>query len=86
MQRQGEQPGTIGPNVQARMDELTRCGQLLGPAELATALGVKRSWVYSRTRLADCGGLPVIWVGKYPRFELGAVLSYLRTRPHPKAE
>lgn len=47
---------------------------LLDVQKLASALGVPRSWVYSRTRI---GGLPTIRVGKYVRFRLDDVLAHL---------
>jgi predicted DNA-binding transcriptional regulator AlpA len=71
--------------AQARMDDLAHRGRLIGPDELAVELGVKRSWIYARTRQVDCGGLPVVWCGRYPRFDLEEVLAYLRTQKHPKA-
>lgn len=87
MKKQTDQamPATNYPNVQARAEELARRGRLIGPEELAEAINVKRSWVYARTRQTDCGGLPVVWVGRYPRFDLGEVMAWLRTQPHPKA-
>lgn len=42
--------------------------------ELAEALRVPRSWVYSRTRV---DGLPCVKVGKYRRFYLDDVLRHL---------
>jgi hypothetical protein len=46
--------------------------------ELADALRVPTSWVYSRTRTADQTGFAVLKCGKYCRFEFNAVLEWLR--------
>jgi len=46
--------------------------------ELAAALRVPVSWVYTRTRTADRTGFPVLKCGKYCRFEVNTVLEWLR--------
>lgn len=48
--------------------------------ELAHALKVQPSWVYSRTRETGEGGIPGIKVGKYWRFRLDEVLHWLKEK------
>jgi hypothetical protein len=52
--------------------------QLLTVDELATELKVPRSWVYSRSRETGTTAIPRIKVGKYLRFNLDAVISWLK--------
>ncbi|MDZ4655877.1 MAG: helix-turn-helix domain-containing protein [Coriobacteriia bacterium] len=47
---------------------------LLTVEELASVLSVPKSWVYARTA---SGGIPHYRVGRYVRFRLGEVLSWL---------
>ncbi len=51
--------------------------RLLNIDELALFLNVQKSWLYGQTRLAKRTGFPVVKVGKYCRFDLEAVLSWL---------
>jgi predicted DNA-binding transcriptional regulator AlpA len=51
---------------------------LLTVQELATKLKVRSSWVYGETRKTGPGTLPRIRVGKYLRFFLPEVLTWLR--------
>ena len=51
---------------------------LLTVDELAEQLRVPRSWVYSKSRLTDPNSIPRIKVGKYLRFDLGAVMDWLQ--------
>ena len=51
--------------------------ELLDATELAAALRVPVSWVYSRTR-QEPPGLPTYRCGKYVRFSLREVLAFLR--------
>ena len=51
--------------------------KLLTVPELAKVLRVKKSWVYSRTR---DGSIPMIKVGRYPRFKIGDVMQHLREK------
>ena len=44
--------------------------------ELAEALKVKKSWVYSKSRDTSPGSMPRLKVGKYLRFSLKAVLEW----------
>ena len=46
--------------------------------ELAAVLRVPVSWVYARTRTAGQTGFPLLKCGKYCRFEVNAVLEWLR--------
>lgn len=50
--------------------------ELLTVQELAQALKVKASWVYSRTRQTGPGAMPRIILGKYRRFRLADVLEW----------
>lgn len=59
-----------------------QCGEWLTPAELADALRVPRSWVYSAVRT---GRIPVMRVGRYLRFNLGAVIEALGDRQDKEA-
>lgn len=60
--------------------------RLLDINDAARITKVKKSWWYSRTRLPDCGGLPVIWVGRYPRFKRDELMDYFRRQKHRKSE
>lgn len=51
--------------------------ELLTVQELAQALKVKVSWVYSRTRQTGPGAIPVIHVGKYCRFRFSDVMDWI---------
>lgn len=51
--------------------------KLIGVNELAEALSVPPSWIYSRTRLKDDGQIPHIRVGKYVRFNIDDVMEWL---------
>ena len=51
---------------------------LLTVAELASELKVPKSWIYARTREIGPGTLPRVRVGKYLRFFLPEVLTWLR--------
>ncbi len=51
--------------------------ELLTVSELAKALRVKKSWIYSRTRLKGEDQMPNVRVGKYCRFDFQAVLDWL---------
>ena len=46
--------------------------------ELAKALKVPKSWVYSRTRETGPGTMPRMKVGKYLRFRLDEVLDWIQ--------
>ncbi len=56
------------------MSELNR---LLTVGEVAELLRVPRSWVYERTRKRGLERLPHLKLGKYLRFEEGAVREFL---------
>ncbi len=53
---------------------------LLTVDELATSLSVAKSWVYSRSRETGPNAIPKIKVGKYCRFVLEDVLSWLQAQ------
>ena len=52
--------------------------RLLSVNELAEALNVPKSWVYSRTRETGPNAIPQIKCGKYCRFVLKDVLEWLK--------
>jgi excisionase family DNA binding protein len=54
-------------------------GELLTVSEIAQALKVPVSWVYDRTRFRGAQRMPHIKLGKYLRFELAEVRSWLET-------
>ena len=49
--------------------------RLLDVQELAEALRIKKSWIYNSTRQ---GLIPCVKVGKYYRFYLSEVLTWLK--------
>jgi len=51
---------------------------LLTVDDLAETLSVPKSWIYSRTRETGPDAIPRIKCGKYCRFELSAVMEWLR--------
>ena len=51
---------------------------LLNVDQLAENLNVPKSWVYSRTRESGPESIPKIRLGKYIRFEINAVMRWLR--------
>jgi excisionase family DNA binding protein len=52
---------------------------LMGVDQLAVHLGVPKGWIYDRTRISEeMGGIPHFKIGKYVRFDLEAVLSWLK--------
>jgi len=53
--------------------------ELLTITEMAARLKVPLSWLYSRTRVKD-SDFPVIRVGKYLRFDPGAVMDWIGKR------
>jgi excisionase family DNA binding protein len=53
---------------------------LLDVDELAKALNVHKSWIYSRTRETGPAAMPRIRCGKYLRFELDAVMNWLKKK------
>ncbi|MBW2643493.1 MAG: helix-turn-helix domain-containing protein [Deltaproteobacteria bacterium] len=53
---------------------------LLSVDELAESLNVPKSWVYSRTRETGPATMPRIKVGKYCRFVLDDVLTWLKSQ------
>ena len=52
--------------------------KLLTVNELATALNVAPSWIYTRTRIRGADTIPLIRCGKYPRFNLPDVIDWLK--------
>lgn len=57
------------------MDELKK---LASVDDLAEHLNVPVSWVYARTREKGPDAIPRIMCGKYIRFEIKAVLGWLK--------
>ena len=53
---------------------------LITVRELAAALRVPKSWVYSRTRETGPDAMPKLVVGKYRRFVLNDVMNWLKKR------
>ena len=58
--------------------------ELLTIKEMAQRLKVPPSWLYSRTRIKG-SDFPVIRVGKYCRFDSGAVMGWLRNNKNERA-
>ena len=54
-------------------------GELLTIREVAHSLKVPVSWVYERTRRRGSERMPHIKLGKYLRFELATVRTWLET-------
>lgn len=52
--------------------------QLLTVRELAETLNVQTCWIYGKTRLTGPDTIPRIRVGKYLRFDLDAVMAWLK--------
>lgn len=52
-------------------------GELLTPKEMAERLKVPLSWLYRRTRVSGPGAIPRVRVGKYIRFNSGAVMEWV---------
>lgn len=48
--------------------------------EMAEALKVPKSWLYSRTRQTGPGAIPMIKVGKYIRFLEADVMDWLKRK------
>lgn len=57
----------------------------LNPPALLTAKAMARELAISDRTLHELRrkGLPTVWVGASPRFELEAVITWLRKRPAP---
>ena len=53
--------------------------QLLTVSEIAQTLRVPISWVYERTRRRGFERMPHIKLGKYLRFDLSAVVEWLKS-------
>lgn len=54
--------------------------ELLKVEELTKELKVKPSWVYGETRKTGAGSIPRLRVGKYLRFSLQDVLTWLKDK------
>ena len=54
--------------------------KLIGVNELAEALSVPISWIYSRTRIKGAGQVPHIRCGKYVRFDIDEVMDWLQKK------
>ena len=53
--------------------------ELMTVAEIARTLHVPASWIYERTRRRGAERIPHIKLGKYLRFEIGAVRKWLNS-------
>ena len=53
---------------------------LLTVSEIAKHLRVPRSWIYSKTRETGSDSIPRIKVGKYLRFKLEDVMSWIEEK------
>lgn len=53
---------------------------LLSVTEIAEVLNVPRSWIYSRTRETGPESIPRVRCGKYLRFEIDAVMDWLKAQ------
>ena len=58
-------------------DDFTMSDELLTVEELAERLRVPVSWIYDKTRRKGPDSIPCLRVGKYLRFDAGAVMSWL---------
>jgi hypothetical protein len=54
--------------------------RLVTPQELAKHLCVKVSWIYQRTAREAQDPIPVVWVGRWPRFHIPTVHAWLPKR------
>ena len=54
--------------------------RLIGVNELAEVLGVPPSWIYARTRGTGNDAMPRIRVGKYVKFKIDDVMSWLEKK------
>ncbi len=54
--------------------------ELLTLDELSQRLKVPRSWIYDKSRRKGPNTIPVVRVGKYCRFDLGAVMAWLQKK------
>ena len=53
---------------------------LLTIEELAEKLKIRKSWIYSRTRINGPDAIPHLKIGKYLRFCMDDVLTWLKDR------
>jgi len=51
--------------------------KLISVGELAEALNVPKSWVYSRSRKSGPKSMPKLKVGKYVRFRIDDVIEWI---------
>lgn len=51
--------------------------ELLTIEEMAAFLKVPRSWIYSRSRIKGSEAIPRVRIGKYLRFNPGAVMEWI---------
>ncbi len=49
--------------------------------ELAQKLKIKKSWLYSQTRMRGENTIPCLRVGKYYRFDFEEVVDWLKSNP-----
>ncbi len=54
--------------------------RLVNVDELAEYLGVKKSWVYQRSREKGPGSMPTLKIGKYCRWRLSDVKAWIQSQ------
>ena len=60
--------------------------ELLTIEELSQKLKIKKSWLYSKTRIKGGNTIPCLRVGKYCRFDFEEVVDWLKDNINlPKA-
>lgn len=75
MESQPDPRGSQDTNVTVR---------LVGVEEMASLLGVHRSWLYERTR-KNPPQIPCVRVGRHVRFDAATVIAFLSEAPTPKS-
>ena len=58
---------------------------LIGVKEQARQLGVKKSWIYARTRETGPDAMPRLKLGKYLRFDPKQVMAWVKRQNQTKA-
>ena len=59
--------------------------ELVTIQEMAELLKVKQSWLYSRTMHTGANSIPRVKIGKYLRFNPGAVMQWIETQYNGEA-
>jgi predicted DNA-binding transcriptional regulator AlpA len=76
----GEQPDITDP-VKRHFFHISplKAEDILTPEEVAARLKVPPSWVYEKTRARCRNPIPCLRLGRYVRFDWGAVINWLST-------